>query len=154
MANCLQTGTGLSQGNKSHLWRCASLHTFFWSLNVLFGCWVLGWPLLCSHTSYPGALLHVSRPHLIVPGEWERSQEGWQKQTGVCFGNVTLSFVRFPCTFSSTTAPGSSSPLSVALFPFECSLFHVLRSPFSYAVVWIRSIPICYSREEEFWFLI
>lgn len=42
----------------------------------------------------------------------------------------SVSFVRFPHTFSSTTAPGSSHPLSVALFPFEYSLFNGLRSPF------------------------
>lgn len=78
----------------------------------------------------------------------------WQKQTGGHLGNITLSFVCFSSTFSSAMPPGSSSPLSVALFPFECSLFNVLRSPFSYAVVRIRSIPICHSREEEFWFLI
>ena len=91
---------------------CAPLHTFFWSLKVLFGCWVLGWSLLCSQTGHPGALLHVSRPHLIVLWQWKRSQRGWQKQTEVNFGNVTMSFVCFTRTFSSATAPGCSSPLS------------------------------------------
>lgn len=51
-------------------------------------------------------------------------------------------------------APGNSLPISVALLPFACSLSNVLRSLCSYAVVRIRLIAICYTREEEFCFLI
>lgn len=50
--------------------------------------------------------------------------------------------------------PGNSRPVSVALLHFACSLSNVLRSLCSYAVVRIRLIPICYTREEEFCFLI
>lgn len=31
---------------------------------------------LCSWACHLGSLLHVSRPHLIVPWSWERSQKG------------------------------------------------------------------------------
>lgn len=154
MVNGLQTGMGSEPSECVTSCSVCFPAQFFWSMKVLFGFWVLGWPLLCLWTNYPGALLHICRPRLLFHGSGRDHRIGWQKQSGVNLGNITLSFVCFTSTFSKASAPGSSSPLSVALFPFECSLFNVLRSPFSYAVVRIRSIPICYSREEEFWFFI
>ena len=62
-----------------------SLHIFFWRPKHFFGCWVLGWPLLCSWTSHPDAWFHISRPCLIVPWQWGLSQRDWQNQTGVNF---------------------------------------------------------------------
>lgn len=56
-------------------------------------------------------------PICLFWGRGRDRRRGWQKQTGVNFGNMTLSFVSFSVVFYSTTAPGSSGPLSWGSLP-------------------------------------
>lgn len=61
---------------------------------------VLGWPLLCSRASCPGASLQVSRSCLIVLWERDRSQKGLTKenwsQLWKCYLLLFAFFAHFP----------------------------------------------------------
>lgn len=126
-----------------------SLHTFF------FGGRVLGLTtsVLRSRSPWcPASRFQTLFNCAVVVGA---IAEGLTQANWSGLWKCSLSFVCFPHAFSSTPAPGSRCPVPIAWLrsPLSACSFKDwgLRS---YAVGQIRLIPICYSGEEEFWFLI